>query len=78
MVSLHIAHVAAQLVILGLAARLHIIDSYPRLQGRAPGRGERKIMAKKKQPPQDQKSLREMTIAEVEEARHAYNRPASK
>lgn len=32
MVSLHIAHVAAQLVILGLAARLHIIDSYPRLQ----------------------------------------------
>ncbi|WP_158572960.1 hypothetical protein [Anaerotruncus sp. AF02-27] len=31
-------------------------------------------MAKKKQPPQDQKSLREMTIAEVEEARHAYNR----
>lgn len=41
MVSLHIAHVAAQLVILGLAARLHIIDSYPRLQAarRAAGKG---------------------------------------
>ena len=31
-------------------------------------------MQKKKQSPPVQKSLREMTIAEVEEARHAYNR----